>query len=149
MKDGKTLESTFRLVHALKRAIHQQIDALELDVAPMHVRVLKIINGQHSCTAMDIAQILDRDKAQVTRLMSGLIDQGLVEKASNPEDKRSHFLLLSEKGRAVMEKINVVDAAIIDRFRQTLSEAELAQFVQISSKMTQTLETDRSHGQSD
>lgn len=149
MNDVNTIEATFRLVHALKRAIHHQIDVLQLDVAPMHVRVLKIIDRRHPCTAMDIAQILHRDKAQVTRLMNGLIDQGLVRKEANPEDKRSHYLELNEKGHDIIQKIAVVDAAIMDCLRQELSDAELSQFRELSLKMAKSLEQNDSPCQSD
>lgn len=37
-------DSLFALVHTIKRHVYEQVEALELEVAPMHVRVLKIIN---------------------------------------------------------------------------------------------------------
>ncbi|CAM3241479.1 hypothetical protein VIRA109638_16750 [Vibrio rarus] len=98
MSNSRSLESVFHLVHMLKREMYKQIGSLDLNIAPMHIRVLKIMGKKPVCTAIDIAHFLDRDKAQVTRLLNSLIDMELIKKVPSLEDKRSQRLLISEKG---------------------------------------------------
>ena len=38
VSDRKSLESLFHLAHSLKRQMHDHIEEMELDIAPMHVR---------------------------------------------------------------------------------------------------------------
>ena len=45
------------------------------------------------------------DKVTVSRAAIALVDRGLVERASNPEDQRSHLLTLSKQGWALYEQI--------------------------------------------
>jgi len=135
----KSLDNLFHLVHALKRQLHEQVEQLELPIAPMHVRVIKIISKQSPCTAMDVVNFLNRDKAQVTRLLQTLIAEGFIEKRPNPEDKRSQCLLTTDKGNKVLDKIKVVDAEIFQKMTLNVSDDELAAFQITTGKLAENL----------
>ncbi|CAH1608377.1 MarR family transcriptional regulator [Vibrio jasicida] len=139
MSNPKSLDNLFHLVHVLKRQLHEQIEQLELPIAPMHVRVIKIISKQSPCTAMDVVNFLNRDKAQVTRLIKTLIEQGFIEKRPNPEDKRSQCLLTTEKGNEVLSKIKAVDAEIFQKMTLNVSEEELEAFQLVAGKLAENL----------
>ncbi|QLK46907.1 MarR family transcriptional regulator [Vibrio owensii] len=139
MSNPKSLDNLFHLVHVLKRQLHEQIEQLELPIAPMHVRVIKIISKQSPCTAMDVVNFLNRDKAQVTRLIKTLIEQGFIEKRPNPEDKRSQCLLTTEKGNEVLSKIKAVDTEIFQKMTLNVSEEELEAFQLVAGKLAENL----------
>ncbi|MGI9916686.1 MarR family winged helix-turn-helix transcriptional regulator [Vibrio owensii] len=139
MSNPKSLDNLFHLVHVLKRQLHEQIEQLELPIAPMHVRVIKIISKQSPCTAMDVVNFLNRDKAQVTRLIKTLIEEGFIEKRPNPEDKRSQCLLTTEKGNEVLAKIKAVDAEIFQKMTLNVSEEELEAFQLVARKLAENL----------
>ncbi|KIF54248.1 MarR family winged helix-turn-helix transcriptional regulator [Vibrio owensii] len=139
MSNPKSLDNLFHLVHVLKRQLHEQIEQLELPIAPMHVRVIKIISKQSPCTAMDVVNFLNRDKAQITRLIKTLIEEGFIEKRPNPEDKRSQCLLTTEKGNEVLSKIKAVDAEIFQKMTLNVSEEELEAFQLVAGKLAENL----------
>ncbi len=143
MSNPKSLDNLFHLVHVLKRQLHEQIEQLELPIAPMHVRVIKIISKQSPCTAMDVVNFLNRDKAQVTRLIKTLIEEGFIEKRPNPEDKRSQCLLTTEKGNEVLAKIKAVDAEIFQKMTLNVSEEELEAFQLVAGKLAENLSCNR------
>ena len=139
MSEGKSLDSLFKLVHAVKRNVHEKIESLDLDIAPMHVRVLKIITKKPQCTAVDIANFLDRDKAQVTRLLSALIKQELIVKEPNPEDKRSQCLAITERGKAIVDQLSEVDREMFEKMKIGIDSDELATFERVAKAMAQNL----------
>lgn len=139
MSDYTTLESLFHLVHAIKRRLYQEAERLGLDITPMHIRVLRIIDRQAPCTAIDIAGFLGRDKAQITRLLNTLISRGLVSRETNPRDKRSHYLRTTEAGHAIAEKTAGIDRDTLARMTAGLSPEELAEFHRISGIMADNL----------
>lgn len=142
MEQTDFTDSLFTLVHTIKRHVYEQVEALELEVAPMHVRVFKIINKKSPhCTANDIALMLTRDKAQITRLVNTLIAQSLVEKRSNSQDRRSQFLVLTQEGEDLIKKIRVVDESIKKKMMDGLTEKELQEITAISQKMVNNLKT--------
>ncbi|OBU12877.1 MarR family transcriptional regulator [Photobacterium aquimaris] len=139
MVNNTPLDNLFQLVHALKRQLHQQIEQLNLDITPMHVRVIKIINNITPCTAIDIATVLDRDKAQITRLLSTLIDKGFISKAPNPVDKRSSYLCVTDSGMAVIKKLADIDLLLEEKITHNVSTEEIALFQQLAKRMTHNL----------
>ncbi|MGF1708180.1 MarR family winged helix-turn-helix transcriptional regulator [Enterovibrio baiacu] len=139
MSDQKSLDSLFQLAHALKRKMIENIEELELGIAPMNVRVLKIIRVKKNTTAIDIAHLLSRDKAQVTRLLNALIAQGLIKKEPNPEDKRSQRLTLTRSGDAILEQISGIDTKVFEQLSHGVSEEEWDMFARIADKMTRNL----------
>ncbi|OAN17889.1 MarR family transcriptional regulator [Photobacterium jeanii] len=139
MSNSSALDNLFQLVHSLKRQMHEQIELLNLPITPMHVRVIKIIAKKSPCTAMDVVHFINRDKAQVTRLIKSLIEEGFVEKVPNPEDKRSQCLLTTDKGKAVLEQLHEVDNLITGKITQGLSSQDLEDFQRIASKMTMNI----------
>ncbi|WP_153915966.1 MarR family winged helix-turn-helix transcriptional regulator [Shewanella sp. TC10] len=139
MQERKSLDRLFPLVHSLKRQLHNRIEQLNLDIAPMHVRVLKIINKKVPCTAIDIANFLNRDKSQVTRLLNTLITQELIVKEPNPEDKRSQCLRLTDKSQQIMGEIAQIDKKIHEQMTDGITEEELILFENIAAKMAKNL----------
>ena len=139
MPDKHSLDSLFTLFHTLKRSMQEQIEALNLEICPMNVRVLKIIANQPQCTAIDIANFLERDKAQVTRLLNSLTEKGLIVKKSNPEDKRSQCLCITENGQQVMKKIAEIDAWMVQKITKDLSKEQLEELQLILSQMIKNL----------
>lgn len=139
MSQPRTLDNLFHLVHVLKRQLHEQVEQLDLPIAPMHVRVIKIISKKSPCTAMDVVSVLNRDKAQVTRLIKTLLEEGFIEKRPNPEDKRSQCLLTTEKGNAILAKIKTIDDEIFRKMTNEVSNEELIIFQIIAKKLANNL----------
>ncbi|MBY6186669.1 MarR family transcriptional regulator [Marinobacter hydrocarbonoclasticus] len=140
MSDVTLLESVFRLFHLVKKELHLQIDALGLELSPMHIRVLKVIASGACRTANDVVQWLSRDKAQVTRLLNSLMTQGLLAKTPNPDDKRSQLLALTEAGRAVMTQVEAIDERVIDKMSQDLNPQQITQFKSLVAAISRGLD---------
>ncbi len=54
----------------------------------------------------DIAPVLRLDKSTLSRTIDGMVDQGLVTRAENPENRRSVVIRLTDKGKRVADSIN-------------------------------------------
>ena len=139
MSTQQPLDGLFHLAHTLKRKIHDHLEVMDLGIAPMHVRVLKIINAKTPCTAIDIANFLDRDKAQVTRLLNTLIAQELIIKQPNPEDKRSQCLSITDAGKEITGQLTEVNKRIFEQMAAGISEQQLESFMAVTDKMMHNL----------
>ncbi len=139
MKNDRSLENLFQLVHQVKRHIYRQINELEADLTPMQIRTIKIIHKTPSCTAVDIANMLNRDKAQITRLLTTLINQKFVLKTANPMDKRSQYLTLTELGLGVMVQITTLEEQLSDKMTRHLTPQEFSEFQLVIEKITNNL----------
>jgi DNA-binding MarR family transcriptional regulator len=78
-----------RLTHTYKSRLRETIKEKQIPLSIKHIRALKGISRNPACTAHSIAQRMQRDKAQITRVLNELLKDGLIAKIDNPKDSRS------------------------------------------------------------
>lgn len=129
----------FSLMHKIRGEISGELQMLGGDLSPMHMKSLKVISVLEDCTGQKMAQFMNRDKAQINRLVKDLVTQELIEKQVNPEDKRSQLLVLSEKGNEVLKEFNRVETQVFDRMTKGVNEADLKRFVEVANCFNQNI----------
>jgi DNA-binding MarR family transcriptional regulator len=137
-------EALHQLLHAYRRSMRQSYQEVGIDLAVAHIRSLKVIHhhqqsAQEPCTARLIAVSIERDKAQIARLVKDLLAAELIEKQDNPEDRRSQFLRLTQTGEAMLARIREAEQRASLRMAQGLSEDEMDSFVRLATAMTDNL----------
>ena len=92
-------------------------------------RLVAVIAEHDGITQQAIGGRTRMDKVTVSRAAVSLIERGLVERRPNPEDRRSHLLVLSPAGRRlyaeVVPKALELEAHVFGDFTRT----ELETFV--------------------
>ena len=71
-----------------------------------HRRILHGIGRQPEITMVELRALLGLTKQSLSRLLAGLVDQGLVIRTEDDRDRRRRPLRLSERGRALDEDLN-------------------------------------------
>jgi len=133
--DNPLINSLFSLMQHYRIVIREVINANELGLNAMHVRCLYLINEIENCTANDIVQAMQRDKAQVARLMKELISLALIEKKASVEDKRRFILSFTEQGKALSSKLIQAQKEINETMCKGLSEEQIETFSTVIDKM--------------
>jgi DNA-binding MarR family transcriptional regulator len=145
MKEELLLGSIFKLFRLLTGQMIQNIKDQGIELTPMHVRTLKIIRMNEYCTTQTVVGIMYRDKAQVTRLVNELVKKELVYKKANPEDKRSQFLLLTDKGNEIFEQLRPTEHNFVKKMTHDIDKKKLAKFTEVIDLMAENLSHDSSN----
>jgi DNA-binding MarR family transcriptional regulator len=140
--DMSAVETIRFLAHAVKKQLAVQLEVEALGLVPMQVRVMKVIHRRSSCTALDIANFTQRDKAQITRLINGLMEQGLIEKVPNPQDKRSQLLLLTQEGDRIQAGLSKLTMRAEQSMTEGIAEEDMQVFFTVAQKMLRNLKED-------
>jgi DNA-binding MarR family transcriptional regulator len=77
--------------------------AQELDLAPMQLHSLRIIQPGEETPMRDLAQQLFCDPSNVTGIVDRLEARGLIERRGSERDRRVKILTLTPKGMSVRE----------------------------------------------
>jgi DNA-binding MarR family transcriptional regulator len=90
-------------------------------------RIIAVVAEHDGISQQAIGARTRMDKVTVSRAAIALTGRGLLERAANPDDKRSHLLVLSAAGRAlyadVAPKALEVERSIFAAFEGTELEA--------------------------
>lgn len=136
MKEGKAFRDViWQLAFRFKSQHKNIVINSQMNIAGGHLRTLMAIARTDNCTANVICKISGRDKAQITRTLKDLEREQLIQRKSNPDDKRSQLVLLSDKGCSFLEEIWQAEQRIEDQLLQGISDAEREQFIAIAEKM--------------
>ncbi|GLO61113.1 hypothetical protein MACH09_16210 [Vibrio sp. MACH09] len=139
MKSQNLLDSLFKLFFSVKTEMKDALIEQQLPVAMMHVKVLRLLDKIGPCTAQTLGQVIQRDKAQIARLVKDLQNNGLIARIPNPSDKRSQILVLEPNAVDLLKQMKQVDGQLIERMVQGLSEEELELFVAVTEKLAANL----------
>ena len=132
-------EVVFNLVLEYKFAIRAYLKASDLGVNGMHVKCLSFIQNVEHCTPNDIAVYFSRDKAQVARLIKEMINNQWLVKIPNPNDKRSHFLILTDQGEALAKVVDQAQQTLRIKMEKNVSEQEIEEFKRIANILKENL----------
>lgn len=118
-------ETVRRLLHVAAALRHHQDEAItELGLTPAAARALYELDPDRPLPARDLAEQLGCDRSNVTGLADKLEQAGLVERRTDPTDRRQKTLVVTARGRQVRERVRQVmsDSRLLDG----LSGTELA-----------------------
>lgn len=133
-------KSIMRVVSGYKSVTKEKFRAISATIAPMHVRVLRLIDENPNCTSQQIAASMRRDKAQIARLIKKLVSEKLVKVHPCPSDKRRRLLEVTPIGRSSMKELQLVENAAVDQMITGLTKRELDQVLIITHKMGDNLD---------
>lgn len=100
-------ELLFQLIET-SRLLHAFIDerAKEFGTTRAQWAVLGRLRRQEGLTQVELAAQLALQPISVVRLLDRLVEQGLVERRTDPHDRRANQLYLTANGRRMIEELD-------------------------------------------
>ncbi|MBS0224163.1 MAG: MarR family transcriptional regulator [Proteobacteria bacterium] len=98
-------------------------------------RVMAALGRFAPLTASDVGQRIVMDKVAVSRAVAGLLQRGLVERATDRSDRRRASLRLSARGRAMHARIVPIALAYEKRLYDTLTGHERRLFDTLAQRL--------------
>ena len=113
----------------------------ELPIRPSEMAVLNIITQcEGKFTPIMIAELLGVSKPMITAHISVLVKKGYISKELSENDKRSFYILPTEKAVALADKFNAKQTEYIKAIETALGASEFERLVNLLGKTVQTLE---------
>lgn len=126
-----SLDNTYYLLHHLSFLIDKELDAALKEQAHIGLAQFKLLSALESwpySQQRSIAKILGLDESGVSRQVTALIQEGLVQKESHPSDGRQQLIVLSKKGADVVAQTNPIRESVSHRVLSVLPPADQQQF---------------------
>lgn len=114
-----------RFRHALRVFLRfSEGAAREAGVTPAQHQLLLAVRGHRDGTPVvgDVAESLQLRHHSAVELIDRAEAAGLVHRRPDPDDGRRHQVLLTERGRDVLERLSAAHRAELRRFRSEMNE---------------------------
>jgi DNA-binding MarR family transcriptional regulator len=127
MDRAELTKEIIKLQHRLNRAqrLHEQDAWLELNLSIGQVKSLFFIATQGTTNFSKLAAALGVTSPNVTGIIDRLVEQGLVSRQENPENRRMLMLLVTEKGETLIAALRERAVSQMSETLDHLSVAEL------------------------
>lgn len=135
------LPSRLRLVVTrLARRLRQHADA---KVSPTQQAILATVDRRGPLTLGELAAVERVQPPTITAAVTRLVDEGLVARRPDPDDRRVARVQITAAGRRLLERIRSRKNAYLERRLRTLSAGELATLAAAAEILERVLEDER------
>ena len=127
---------------ALRRCITTIAQAAyaEIDLGSTQAKFVRHIGQKSRISQAELARATMTDPTLVGRVLSTLVERGLVRRQRSDEDRREYVLELTAAGRRAQEKVEKLRAELAARMVAALDERDLEDFERITGKILATFE---------
>ena len=124
-----------RLMRRLNARVHAQAPLFDTEkIGPIGGMVLMTLSEAQPAPMQRIAELMGRDKAQLSRLFANLERRELVQRIANEADQRSRLLSLTPRGEAFVRRIKSVVKGALEEILEPLSESEKGERLRLLSR---------------
>lgn len=143
MNKSELVQEIVELERQIGRIIGQHAHILWIDsgLTPTQLRSLFLIVNKGSTNFKKLAEALGVTPANVTGIVDRLVEQGLVSRTQNPEDRREMTLQATDKGKALVSNLKETGIKRMTQILCLLSLGELSALVQGLSAFIKAAET--------
>jgi DNA-binding MarR family transcriptional regulator len=133
----ETAELAGRLRLVVTRLARQLRQTAESDLSPTQGAVLATVSSAGPLTLGELAELERVSSPTITKVIGLLHDKGLVEKVTDPDDRRFVRVTLTPEGEALLERTRARKTAWLARQLLDLSPAELEQLAATTDLLEQ------------
>jgi len=101
--------------------------------------ILKHIFTNPGISYIDLSELMLCTKGNTTRIVQGMLEDHLINRMENPQDRRGFQLFLSTTGETLYKEVNKEYQDYIKSLVSKLNEDQLEQFAEVSSRFEQRL----------
>ena len=134
-------EVAFRLAFDMQTLMTGKVGDFGVELTPLQMRILRVIWSESNVTAQDVVQVLKRDKAQIARIIEDLTSQALISRDTNPADRRSKLLRLTDDGEKIFRTVEDLEKTFSLDLVRGIQKSELSVFFKVADQITENLKS--------
>jgi DNA-binding MarR family transcriptional regulator len=108
-----------------RRLLKTVLADVDLDISPLHIEIMKLLEGAGKLNITEIGEKLQIARAQMTHLIDKLVDLEMVERQAGKDDRRMINILLTAKGKATLEEQGICIKNAFKEVLASLTQEEL------------------------
>jgi DNA-binding MarR family transcriptional regulator len=132
-----------RLRLAITRTARRMRQEANAPLGPASLSALATIERHGPLTPSELAKVERIQRPTATRLLAGLTEKGLVDRAADPSDGRSSIVTATPDGRAMLKRIRSRKNAYLARRMKDLPDDEVDALERAAEILERVLEEER------
>jgi len=131
----------FDLIFIIQIEMKKVVKNTGVDLSPVEILVLRTLVEHGEVTQQQLAERLSKDKAQITRLIQGLVKKQLILKQRNPHDKRSFVVTAKDKVKKKMSGFIEYERSIVQKMLEGATDKDIGNMEKMLRLMKSNIES--------
>jgi DNA-binding MarR family transcriptional regulator len=127
------------LYHRLSRRLNGLLEEAGTGITVDQFRLLTMLWKEDGMTQQQLATLVGRDRASITRMADILEEQGIISRIADKNDRRINLIYLSKKGRELEPLAAACAQKALDEMTQNFNENEKTIFSQLTQRAIENL----------
>ena len=123
----------------LKQFIAAKLREKDVPLTPEQFLLIDLLWNHGSMSQQRLADMMQKDKNSVTKLVDAIERKGFVVRQQNAHDRRSNTLVLTEKALTLRDGAKQKGISILDEMLTGISEEELRAFLMTLNKLNRNM----------
>jgi DNA-binding MarR family transcriptional regulator len=141
--DDRVIETAARLRTAIVRTARRLRQEAGTDLGPTLIAALGTVDRSGPITPSELAKLERVKRPTATRMVARLEAEGLVDRAPDPVDGRSHLISVTRAGRELLLRLRRRKTAYLARHLRDLDDEQLATLDRAVDLLEDLLESER------
>ena len=126
-----------KAIKAYRQHAQSQLREAGFDITVDQWLILKVLSDNPDATQNELAEMVFKDKASITRILDILVVNGLLEREIDGENRRRSRLTITRKGNNLLAKV----MPVVLKYRRTalkdITEADLLRAEKVLKAITE------------
>ena len=137
---SKEVAVELNLTHCkLKQFMATMLKLNNIDLTPEQFLLIDLLWNQGSLSQQQLADMMQKDKNSITKLIDAIEQKGYVVRKQNPTDRRSNTIVLTDKAHDLKLEAKSVGISLLDKMIEGISEKEIKSFIETMRKISQNM----------
>ena len=123
----------------LKQFIAAKLREKDVPLTPEQFLLIDLLWNHGSMSQQRLADMMQKDKNSVTKLVDAIERKGFVIRKQNSSDRRSNTIVLTEKAELLKNEAKQKGILILDNMLEGITEEELRSFLGILHKLNSNM----------
>ena len=124
----------------LKQYSAAMLKQYNVGLTPEQFLLIDLLWNQGPMSQQKMADLMQKDKNSITKLVDALEKKGLVVRRKDETDRRSNLLVLTSEAEGLKMGAKEKGISILDSILEGISEEELKSFLDTLAKLTNNME---------
>lgn len=123
----------------LKQFIAAKLREKDVPLTPEQFLLIDLLWNHGSMSQQRLADMMQKDKNSVTKLVDAIERKGFVIRQQNAKDRRSNTLVLTDKALELRDGAKQKGISILDEMLEGICEVELRSFLSTLHKLNRNM----------
>jgi len=123
-----------------KKYTAAKLKKTKLALTPEQFLSIDLLWNQGSMSQQKLADLMQKDKNSITKLVDALEGKGYVKRSSDPKDRRTKLLVLTSKAESIKDSAKETGISMLDDIIEGISEEELTSLLATLHKICHNMD---------